>query len=176
VPRGDRDLAAESMFEYGSRVGFWRLHRIFKERDLPMTVYACALALERNPPTAQAIKEAGYDICCHGWRWIEHFRFDEAAEREHIRMAVESLKRTVGQRPFGWYCRYGPSVNTRRLVKEEGGFLYDSDSYADELPYYVSPKGVRICRALHVDQQRFEMGHGEPGERGRLLHDPARGF
>jgi allantoinase len=141
APRGDRDLAAESMFEYGSRVGFWRLHRIFKERDLPMTVYACALAVERNPPAAQAIKEAGYDICCHSWRWIEHFRLDEAREREHIRMAVESLKRTVGQRPLGWHCRYGPSVNTRRLVKEECGFLYDSDSYADELPYYVIAEG-----------------------------------
>jgi allantoinase len=129
------------MFEYGSRVGFWHLHRLFQKRDLPMTVYACALALERNPPAAPAIKVAGYDICCHGWRWIEHFRLDEAAEREHIRMAIESLKRTVGQRPLGWYCRYGPSVNTRRLVKEEGGFLYDSDSYADELPYYVIAQG-----------------------------------
>ena len=133
VPRGERDLAAESMFEYGSRVGFWRLHRIFKERGLSMTVYACALALERNPPAATAIREAGYDICCHGWRWVEHFKLDEATEREHIRRAVESLERTVGQRPLGWYCRYGPSVNTRRLVVEEGGFLYDSDSYADEL-------------------------------------------
>ena len=78
VPRGERDLAAESMFEYGSRVGFWRLHRIFQERGLPMTVFACALALERNPPAAQAIKAAGYDICCHGWRWVEHFKLDEA--------------------------------------------------------------------------------------------------
>jgi peptidoglycan/xylan/chitin deacetylase (PgdA/CDA1 family) len=141
VPRGERDLAAESMFEYGSRVGFWRLHRIFKERELPMTIFACALALERNPPAATAIREAGYDICCHGWRWVEHFKLDEATEREHIRLAVESLKRTVGQRPLGWYCRYGPSVNTRRLVMEEGGFLYDSDSYADELPYYVMAEG-----------------------------------
>jgi allantoinase len=137
VPRGDRDLAAESMFEYGSRIGFWRLHRIFQQRQIPMTVYACALALERNAPAAAAIQAAGYDICCHGWRWIEHFKLDEATEREHIRLAVESLKKTVGQRPLGWYCRYGPSVNTRRLVMEEGGFLYDSDSYNDELPYYV---------------------------------------
>jgi putative urate catabolism protein len=141
VPRGERDLAAESMFEYGSRVGFWRLHRIFQERGLPMTIYACALALERNPPAAAAIKDAEYDICCHGWRWVEHFKLDEATEREHVRRAVESLKRTVGQRPLGWYCRYGPSVNTRRLVVEEGGFLYDSDSYADELPYYVAAEG-----------------------------------
>ena len=141
VPRGDRDLAAESMFEYGSRVGFWRLHRLFQERGLPMTVYACALALERNAPAAAAIQAAGYDICCHGWRWVEHFKLSEAEEREHIRLAVESLQRTVGARPLGWYCRYGPSVNTRRLVMEEGGFLYDSDSYADELPYYVRAQG-----------------------------------
>ncbi|MCW6511256.1 allantoinase PuuE [Lichenifustis flavocetrariae] len=141
VPRGERDLAAESMFEYGSRVGFWRLHRLFQERGLPMTVYACALALERNLPAGAAIKAAGYDICCHGWRWVEHFKLSEDTEREHIRLAVESLQRTVGQRPDGWYCRYGPSVNTRRLVMQEGGFLYDSDSYADELPYYVMAEG-----------------------------------
>ncbi len=141
VPRGERDLAAESMFEYGSRVGFWRLMRLFAERGLPMTVFACALALERNAPAAAAIREAGHDVCCHGWRWIEHFKLDEATEREHVRRAVESLRRTVGVRPLGWYCRYGPSVNTRRLLMEEGGFLYDSDSYADELPYYVMAEG-----------------------------------
>ena len=141
VPRGERDLAAESMFEYGSRVGFWRLMRLFAEHGLPMTVFACALALERNAPAAAAIREAGHDICCHGWRWVEHFKLDEGVEREHIRRAVESLRRTVGVRPLGWYCRYGPSVNTRRLLMEEGGFLYDSDSYADELPYYVMAEG-----------------------------------
>ena len=80
------------MFEYGSRVGFWRLMRVFAERDLPMTVYACALALERNPPAAAAIKAAGHDICCHGWRWVEHFKLTEAEEREHIRRAIESLQ------------------------------------------------------------------------------------
>ena len=141
VSRGDRDLAAESMFEYGSRVGFWRLMRIFAERDLPLTVYACALALERNSPAAAAIKSAGHDLCCHGWRWIEHFKLTEAEEREHIRLAIESLKKTLGERPLGWYCRYGPSVNTRRLLMEEGGFLYDSDSYNDELPYYLMAEG-----------------------------------
>jgi len=141
VPRGERDLAAESMFEYGSRVGFWRLMRLFAERGLPMTVFACALALERNAPAATAIREAGHDICCHGWRWVEHFKLDEATEGQHIRRAVESLRRTVGVRPLGWYCRYGPSVNTRRLLMEEGGFVYDSDSYADELPYYVMAEG-----------------------------------
>jgi allantoinase len=141
VPHGERDLAAESMFEYGSRVGFWRLMRVFAKRDFPMTIYACALALERNPRAAEAIVAAGHDICCHGWRWVEHFKLSEAEEREHIRLAIESLRRTVGARPLGWYCRYGPSVNTRRLLVEEGGFLYDSDSYNDELPYYVMVEG-----------------------------------
>lgn len=132
-----RDLAAESMFEYGSRVGFWRLLRILQDRSLPMTVFGCALALERNPLAAEAIAKAGYDICCHGWRWIKHYELGEDEERKHIRMAVESLRRTVGERPVGWYCRYGPGVNTRRLLVEEGGFLYDSDAYNDELPYWV---------------------------------------
>jgi allantoinase len=141
VPRGGRDLAAESMFEYGSRVGFWRLMRLFAERQLPITVYACALALERNLPAATAIKAAGHDICCHGWRWIEHFRLTEDEEREHIRLAIESLIKTMGERPLGWYCRYGPGINTRRLLMEEGGFLYDSDSYNDDLPYYVMAAG-----------------------------------
>lgn len=128
-----RDLGAESMFEYGSRVGFWRLLRVFQERNLPMTVLGCALALERNPLAAKAIGETGYDICGHGWRWIRHYDLSEAEEREHIRMAVESLQQTVCERPLGWYCRYAPSVNTRRLLVEEGGFLYDSDTYNDEL-------------------------------------------
>jgi putative urate catabolism protein len=141
VPRGDRDLAAESMYEYGSRVGFWRIMRLFAERDLPMTIYACALALERNSAAASAIRTAKHDICCHGYRWEEHFKMTEATEQDHIRKAIESLTQTTGSRPLGWYCRYGPSVNTRRLLIQEGGFLYDSDSYADDLPYYVMAEG-----------------------------------
>jgi len=136
-----RDLAAESMFEYGSRVGFWRLVRLFEERGLPMTVFGCALALERNPLAAAKIKEMGYDVCCHGWRWIKHFELGEDEEREHIRKAIASLQETVGARPLGWYCRYGPSVNTRRLIVEEGGFLYDSDYYGDELPFWQLVEG-----------------------------------
>jgi allantoinase len=141
VPLGGRDLAAESMFEFGSRVGFWRLMRIFAERQLPMTIYACALALERNPQAVTAIKAAGYDICCHGWRWIEHFKLSEEEERRQIRLAIDSLQKTMGERPLGWYCRYGASVNTRKLLMEEGGFIYDSDSYNDELPFYVIAEG-----------------------------------
>lgn len=141
VPKGRRDLAAESMFEYGSRVGFWRIHRMFQERGLPYTVFACAMALERNPAAAAAIREAGLDICCHGWRWIEHFKLTEEEERDHIRRAVLSLEQTVGKRPDGWYCRYGPSENTRRLIVEHGGFLYDSDAYNDDLPYWLKVNG-----------------------------------
>ena len=132
-----RDLAAESMYEYGSRVGFWRVLRAFQERNLPLTVFGCALALERHPPAAAAIKQANYDVCCHGWRWENHYDLDLEEERGHIHRAVSSLEKTVGERPYGWYCRYGPSVNTRRLIVEEGNFLYDSDAYNDDLPYWV---------------------------------------
>ena len=141
VPEGTRDLAGEGMFEYGVRVGFWRVMRLFAERGLPMTIFACALALERHPPAAAAIRQAGHDFCCHGWRWVEHFKLSRNEEREHIRLAVESLTKTLGSRPTGWYCRYGPSVNTRALLMEEGGFLYDSDCYNDELPYWVLQDG-----------------------------------
>ena len=132
-----RDLAAESMFEYGSRVGFWRLTRLLAERGIPATIFGCALALERNPEVCAAIRELQYDVCAHGWRWERHQFFTEAEERERIRRTVESITRTVGERPLGWYCRYGPGLNTRRLIREEGGFLYDSDAYNDELPYWL---------------------------------------
>jgi len=132
-----RDLAAEGMFEYGSRVGFWRVLRLFEERGLPLTVFGCAQALERNPAAAAAIRKAGFDVCSHGWRWIKHYELGEDEERRHIDMAVASLTKTIGERPLGWYCRSTPSVNTRRLLVEEGGFLYDSDAYNDELPYWV---------------------------------------
>jgi allantoinase len=136
-----RDLAAEGMFEYGSRVGFWRLMRLFQERSLPLTIFGCALALERNPQAAEAIRKAGLDVCSHGWRWVKHYEMSRETEREHIAKAVASIEKSVGERPLGWYCRYGPSVNTRELVVEEGGFLYDSDTYNDELPYWRTVKG-----------------------------------
>ena len=136
-----RDLAAEGMFAYGSRVGFWRIMRLFELAGLPMTVYACALALERNPRAAAAIVAAGHDICCHGWRWEKHYAMDAATERDHIARAVASLIRTTGAPPAGWYCRYGPSVNTRRLLVEHGGFSYDSDAYDDDLPYWMAVQG-----------------------------------
>ncbi len=136
-----RDLAGESMFEFGSRAGFWRLMRAFQERGLPMTVFGCALAFERNKQAAEAVRKSGFDVCSHGWRWVKHFALTEAEEREHIARAVTSLKQTVGEAPAGWYCRYGPSINTRRLLLEHGGFTYDSDYYGDELPFWQTVQG-----------------------------------
>ncbi len=136
-----RDLAGEGMFEYGSRVGFWRVLGLFQERKLPVTFFACALALERNAMIAKAIRESGMDVCSHGWRWIKQYDLPEAEEREHIRRAMVSFEKTIGQRPEGWYCRYGPGLNTRRLVVEHGGFVYDSDYYGDELPLWTKVNG-----------------------------------
>ncbi|MEL6788590.1 MAG: allantoinase PuuE [Cyanobacteria bacterium J06607_15] len=139
--KGMRDLQVESVYEYGSRAGFWRLMRLFQAKGIPVTIFGAALALERNPAAVEAIVEAGYDICCHGWRWIGYHLIDEAEEREHIQKAIASLKKLTGDRPLGWYCRYAPSLNTRRLIVEEGGFLYDSDAYNDDLPYWVEVAG-----------------------------------
>ena len=158
---GTRNLALETTFEYGSRVGFWRLMRIFRKYAVPVTVFGCALALERNPEAARAIKAARHDICCHGYRWVEHFRLSETEEREQIRLAVASLERTMGARPLGWYCRYGPGENTRRLIVEEGGFLYDSDAYNDELPYWVTVSEkphLVIPYTLDANDGRFGSG------------------
>lgn len=142
---GNRDLAMESMYEYGSRVGVWRLLGVFERHEIPATIFASALAVERNPALAAHLRQAGHEVACHGYRWEDVSRLGPELEREHMRLAVESLTRTVGRRPVGWYCRYGPSEHTRRLLVEEGGFEYDSDSYADELPYFVDVAGKRWC-------------------------------
>jgi peptidoglycan/xylan/chitin deacetylase (PgdA/CDA1 family) len=143
IPAGTRNLAMESMYEYGSRVGIWRILDILNEQSVRATFHACAVAFEQNPDVAQAAVAGGHEICSHGYRWEEVFRLSEAEEREHIRLAVESFERTCGKRPVGWYCRYGASIHTRRLVAEEGGFLYDSDAYNDDVPYFVEVEGSR---------------------------------
>jgi allantoinase len=140
---GVRDLAAESHFEYGARAGFWRLMDIFDEHDVKCTFYACAVALERNPDAAKIMRPKGHDVISHGYRWEDVTLLTRDEEREHIRLAVESIAKTTGERPVGWYCRRGPSVNTRELIVEEGGFVYDSDSYADDLPYWTEVDGKR---------------------------------
>jgi peptidoglycan/xylan/chitin deacetylase (PgdA/CDA1 family) len=138
-----RDLCAESVFEYGSRAGVWRLERLFSELKIPITFYAAAVALERNREVAAWLKEAGHEPCSHGWRWEEVWLLSRNEEMEHIRRAIASIKETCGVRPSGWYCRYGPSVNTRELLVEEGGFIYDSDAFADDLPYFTEVGGKR---------------------------------
>jgi allantoinase len=131
-----RDLAAESMFEFGSRAGFWRLHRIFTKRNIPCTVFAIARALERNPEAVAAIREAGWDVAGHGLRWETHASLSPEAERDRIRRATEIITRCMGSRPEGWYTRYAPSLSTRAILLDEG-YSYDSDAYDDELPYWV---------------------------------------
>lgn len=141
IPRTERDLAMESMFEYGSRVGVWRILEVLKRYQIPATFFAVAKALERNPAVAQAAVAGGHEICSHGLRWEEVFRLTEAEERQHIAEAVRIIEKVSGAPPVGWYCRYGPSVNTRRLLAEHGGFLYDSDAYNDDVPYYTQAGG-----------------------------------
>jgi len=158
-----RDLIVESVYEYGSRAGFWRLMRMFAQRDIKVTVFGAALALERNPEAARAIREAGHEVCSHGNRWVGFQNMPEEEEREQMRIAVESITRTIGRRPQGWYCRYAPSENTRRLVVEEGGFLYDSDAYNDDLPYWVKESGkdhLVIPYTLDVNDMKFSVAPG----------------
>ena len=138
VPEGRRDLASESMYEYGSRVGFWRLYRLFTARGLPLTIFATARALELCPKIADAIARTDWDICAHGWRWIEHYHLDPDSERDQIAMAYDSIMKTIGRSPAGWYCRYSASEATRGLLAAHGGYLYDSDAYNDDLPYWVT--------------------------------------
>ena len=158
-----RDLIVESVYEYGSRAGFWRLMRLFADRGIDVTVFGAALALERNPAASAAIREAGHEVCSHGWRWVGFQNMPEAQEREEMRRAVESIEKTIGERPYGWYCRYAPSENTRRLVVEEGGFLYDSDAYNDDLPYWTSVSGKNhlvIPYTLDVNDMKFSVAPG----------------
>ncbi len=158
VPAGTRDLVAESLFEYGSRSGFWRVHEAFRDHGIAPTISASARALERNPAVADAIRTAGYDVCAHGWRFERHATMDEATERERIARAVRSLEASVGMRPIGWQSRYSSSVRTRALVVEHGGFLYDADSYADDLPYWVTVGGgphLVVPHAFTTNDNRY---------------------
>ena len=139
---GIRDLASESMFEYGSRVGFWRVLREFEARGLPATIMACALALLRLPQATDAILSRPdlFDICCHGYRWENHFDMDPTRERKQIRKALALMEQLTNSKTTGWYCRTAPSENTRAILLEEGGdsILYDSDAYNDEIPYWTT--------------------------------------
>ena len=159
---GQRYLPVESMFEFGSRAGFWRLHRLFTERQVPITIFGVASALERNPGPVAAMVAAGWEVASHGWKWIDHQDLPEAEEREHIRKVVEIHERVVGARPLGHFLgRRSP--NTVRLVAEEGGFVYSQDSYADELPYWVVESGrplLMVPYTADINDHRFSTSPG----------------
>jgi len=158
----DRHMSMESLYEYGSRAGFWRLHRLFNEFAMPVTVYGVAMALQRNPDVVEAILKSDWEIASHGLRWIDYQFISEEVERAHMAEAIEIHKQVTGERPLGWYTGRD-SPNTRRLVNEYGGFLYDSDSYADDLPYWCedfeSPHLV-VPYTLDVNDMRFTAPQG----------------
>jgi len=161
-----RHMSMESLYEYGSRAGLWRLLRLFRERHIPVTIFGVAMALERNPAAVEAMLADGHEIASHGWRWISYQQVDEATEREHIERAVSTIRRLTGSAPEGWYTGRD-SPNTRRLVVEHGGFVYDADSYADDLPYWVevetgngvSPHLV-VPYTLDTNDMRFSTAQG----------------
>jgi putative urate catabolism protein len=157
-----RSLTIESLYEYGSRVGFWRLLDLFNDRKLPFTTFAVSMALQRNPRVAQALAEGGHEIACHGWRWIDYHGVDEETEREHMARAIETIRSLTGERPVGWYTGR-VSMNTRRLVVEDGGFLYDADSYADDVPYWEDVGGRQqliVPYTLDVNDMKFGGAQG----------------
>jgi peptidoglycan/xylan/chitin deacetylase (PgdA/CDA1 family) len=173
-----RDLAAESVFEYGSRAGVWRVERLLTRYKIPITIFTCAVAIERNPEVGAWIREAGHEPCSHGWRWEEVWKLTPEQEADHIRMAVESIEATCGERPRGWYCRYGASVRTRELLVAEGGFTYDSDVYNDDLPYYTQVSGKQhliVPYSFTYNDGKFGMlpGYGSPAD---YLDNLKRGF
>lgn len=159
---GVRHMNMESIYEYGSRAGFWRLHRMFTERDMPVTVYGVATALERNPDVVKAMVDADWEIASHGLKWIDYQYVPEDVEREHIKEAIEIHTRVTGSRPVGWYTgRMSP--NTRKLVHEAGGFLYDADAYADDLPYWVhdfDEPHLVVPYTLDANDMRFATNQG----------------
>jgi peptidoglycan/xylan/chitin deacetylase (PgdA/CDA1 family) len=159
---GQRDLAVESMYEYGSRAGIWRMFRVFDAADIPVTFFGAAVALERNPEVAKKLAARGDETAGHGYRWSNHFEMSRDDEREAIKRAIVSIERTTGTRPVGWYCRE-MSVNTRELVVEEGGFVYDSDSYNDDLPYWtriLDRPHLVVPYGLVVNDARYIVGTG----------------
>ncbi|MDA8962401.1 allantoinase PuuE [Congregibacter sp.] len=158
----DRHMSMESLYEYGSRAGFWRLYRLFTERKIPITVFAVTMALSRNPEAVAAMRAAHWEIACHGLRWINYQEIPMDVEREHMQRAIEWHTELTGERPLGWYTGRD-SPNTRTLLWEHEGFLYDSDSYADDLPYWVdAPHGAHLVipYALDSNDMRFSSAQG----------------
>jgi len=161
-PIKGRHINMESLYEYGSRSGFWRLHKLFQEKKIPITIFGVGMALEKNPEVCKAIKKAGYEVASHGWRWIDYQNISKSEEKKHMKLAIKTIKKNFGTRPLGWYTgRCSP--NTRDLVFEEGGFLYDSDSYSDDLPYWETrnkKKQLIIPYTLDNNDMRFATNQG----------------
>ncbi len=160
--RGGRDMTVESMYEYGSRVGIWRLLRVFRERGIPITVYAVGMAIARNPEVGKALAAEGHEVASHGWKWIDYQYISPDVERDHIRRSIEAIEQATGSRPLGWYTGRN-SPRTRELVVEEGGFLYDADAYNDDLPYWVTITGkphLVIPYTLDNNDMKFSVAPG----------------
>ena len=161
-PIKGRHINMESFYEYGSRRGFWRLHKLFSERKIPITIFGVAMALKRNPEICEAIKNSNYEVASHGWRWIDYQNIKKIIEKKHMKLAIDKIRKIFGKRPLGWYTgRCSP--NTRDLVFEEGGFLYDSDSYSDDLPYWEvrnKKKLLIIPYSLDNNDMRFATNQG----------------
>ncbi|MEC5397474.1 allantoinase PuuE [Uliginosibacterium sp. H1] len=163
----ERHMSMEGIYEYGSRVGVWRILREFERRGLPLTVFGVSMALERHPELTAAFRELGHEIACHGWRWIHYQHIDEAVEREHMRIGMEIIERLTGERALGWYTGRD-SPNTRRLVADYGGFLYDSDYYGDDLPFWMpvqktdgsTAQQLIVPYTLDVNDMRFALPQG----------------
>jgi len=161
-PIKGRHINMESIYEYGSRRGFWRLHKLFSEKKIPVTIFGVAMALERNPDICEAIKNGNYEVASHGWRWIDYQNIKKSVEKKHMQLAINTIKKIFGKRPLGWYTgRCSP--NTRDLVFEDGSFLYDSDSYSDDLPYWEYKKNKKqliIPYTLDNNDMRFATSQG----------------
>lgn len=154
---GARHMSMESLYEYGSRAGVWRVLRLFRERQLPITIFGIAMAMERNPLVVETVMKDGHEICSHGYRWINYHGMPIAEEREHMERAIEIQKRLTGQRPLGWYTGR-TSENTRALVAAEGGFLYDADDYSDDLPFWsrvVDKPHLVVPYTLDTNDMKF---------------------
>jgi putative urate catabolism protein len=159
---GVRHMSMESIYEYGSRAGVWRILDLFKEMDIPLTIFAVAMALEKNPEVAKAFVDAEHEICSHGYRWIDYQYVDEETEREHMHKAISIIEKLTGKRPLGWYTGR-TSPNTHRLVAEEGGFLYNADDYSDDLPFWKEEAGkpqLMIPYTLDTNDMRFAAMQG----------------
>lgn len=159
---GVRHMSMESIYEYGTRAGVWRVLRIFQEYEVPLTIFAVGMAVERHPEVIEYMVKLGHEICSHGYRWIDYQYVEEQIEREHIGLAIEAIRSVTGERPLGWYTGR-TSPNTRRLVVEEGGFVYDSDDYSDDLPFWDTQHNrahLVIPYTLDANDMRFATAQG----------------